>query len=277
MFLSKTHIKLNFLNCIKFDVNVVRTEAPTLVPASETCFSEKVEFKCTVTMTTKPKRNELIVYGYVHDIEKQKLVKQIIPSSIADVIIIFYPWIAEFKWHTDKHGNNARIVDDVTIESIEPKRWAVCISPHEISSDICNCYEWEFKLNNWSNNIGFEFGYVATPINEKIIDWNDGIGNNEEWEHYTINICVFTFFRLFGKNKRNVEVMKHDNPTQTYQITVKTGDRFKVRIDFKDKDIKLYYNDQFVNSVYKNEIPDSVVAAASIYDGSITVTKTNYE
>ena len=60
-------------------------------------------------------------------------------------------------------------------------------------------------------------------------------------------------------------------------MTVKAGDRFKVRIYFKDKDIKLYYNDQFVNSVYKNEIPDSVVAAASIYDGSITVTNTNYE
>ena len=149
-----------------------------------------------------------------------------------------------------------------------------CVFQSVISSDICDWYEWEFKLNEWETNWAFEFGYVATPITETIVNWNDAIGNNMKWDHYTINICVFDHFRLFGKNTEDQPVMKHDG--NKFKITLTKGDRFRIRIDFKDKDIKIYYNDQFVNSMYKNEIADSVVAAVSI-SGSITVTNTDYQ
>ena len=70
--------------------------------------------------------------------------------------------------------------------------------------------------------------------------------------------------------------MRHDT-NQLAIVAPKMEDRFRVRIDFKDKDIKLWYNDTFVNSCYKDEIPASAVAAASIYGGSITVTTTDYQ
>ena len=226
-------------------------------------------------------KRELIVFGYIHDIERDKLLQQIIPSSIATVIMLFYPYIDEFRWDDTKYGKNLLIENDKTVRTIEAEQWAVCISPHEISHVICNWYEWEFKLNDWNTNTALEFGFIATPINETIPDWNDGMASNNTLKHYSINICCFDYFRLFGENitADNVSnaVMRHDKNGQKFIMKPKPGDRFKVRIDFNEKHIKLYYNDRYVNSVYNGVIPNSVVAAAALYDGSITATTSDYE
>ena len=103
-------------------------------------------------MATKSKQNELLIYGFIHDIERQQLWNQIIPSSIALVILLFYPRIDEFKWDKDKHGVNATIVDDTKARAFGIRsvywQWAVCVSENIISSDSCNWYEWELKLNH---------------------------------------------------------------------------------------------------------------------------------
>ena len=82
--------------------------------------------------------------------------------------------------------------------------------------------------------------------------------------------------RLYGKEHRNVALKRHDT-NEILRYIAQTGDRFTVRINFKDKDIKLWYNDEFINSCYKDGIPDSVVAAASIHGGGITVIRTDYQ
>ena len=69
----------------------------------------------------------------------------------------------------------------------------------------------------------------------------------------------------------------HDKPDDHFIITPKAGDKIRVRIDFNDQDIKLYYNDQFINSVFKHEISNAVVPAVSVLCVDITVTGINYE
>ena len=229
-------------------------------------------------MATKAKKNELLVYGYVRDIERQKILQQTIPSlTIASVIILFYPWIDEFKWDQNNHGKNAIIVDDKTIEVKRKGAWAICISSNIISSDLCNWYKFQLELNTFTGGcIAIEFGFVATPIKNKISKFDTYLGEDPDDDHYSINISYANNFRIFGKGSHRQIMIKHDTKKEA-KVHAQVGDKFRVRIDFIDKDIKLWYNDQYVNCCYKNTTPDSVVAAVSIYKGGITVIKTDYQ
>ena len=225
-------------------------------------------------MTTKSKQNELLIYGYIHEIEN--LLDQIIPSSIALVISLFYPRIEEFKWDDDKHGVNATIINDKTARAIGIGsvywQWAVCVSGNIISSDLCDWYEWELKLNHWNDRqSAFRFGFVAVPIDDTIKNWDEGLLHKEDYKHYTIDVCNgISAFRAGPK----FDYIKYDGWNY---LKPKVGDRFKVRIDFKDREIKLWYNDKFVDSVYKDAIPDVVVPAACLMTTDITIINTDYE
>ena len=238
-------------------------------------------------MSAKPRRNELIVCGYIRDIEKQNILRQIIPTSIAYVVMLFYPWIGEFKWDQNNHGDNAKIINDKSVQAIDPVRWSLCISSQIIASDLCNWYEWEFKLDGWVPRGAFEFGFIATPIEETINGWNEGIGEEEHYDHFGINISTANCFRLYGKGYRakvvNSSGANTDFEDDIYddgvEVIPKAGDRFKLRIDFREKYIKLFYNDEFVNDIYQGLISDSVVPAVSVYNAGmgVTVLSTDYE
>lgn len=226
-------------------------------------------------MATEPKKNELLAYGYIRDIDNQNLLQQVIPSSIATIIMMFYPWIEEFKWDKINHGKNAKIIDDNTIRTVTKGTWAICISPHVISSDICDWYEWECKLNDWASRAVLEVGFIDSNLKKSIPNYDEPMGSNIKNEQYSFNICSLNYFRLYGKGHSSTTVKMHDTNKRAVSIP-KKGDTFRVRIDFKSKNMKLWYNDEYINSAYQDIISESVVAAASIYDGSLTVTKTDY-
>ena len=93
------------------------------------------------------------------------------------------------------------------------------------------------------------------------------------YKHYTIDVCN-GISRSIIRAGPKYDYIKFNGSNH---FRVQTGDRFKVRIDFKDRDIKLWYNDKFVDSVYKDTIPDVVIPAASLMTAGITVIHTNYE
>ena len=227
------------------------------------------------------KKNELIVFGYIRCIEKKKLLTQIIPMSIATVIMLFFPWIDEFKWNKDQYGTNIKFIDDTKLKPIEEHKWSIAVGSDIISSDLCNWYQYEFELQKWSDNVAIEFGFIETPINETIKDWEATMSPTREEPHFSINICCLSYFRLFGKdiitdNVKNA-VRCVDKPAVSYKMKPKNGDRFKTRIDFKERCIKLWYNDEYVNSVYKGVMPLSVVVAFALSGGEINVINTDWE
>ena len=229
-------------------------------------------------MAAKSKKYQLLIYGYIREFERHSHLNQIIPESIFLVIHLFYPRIEDFKWYKLKHGEAVTIVDDKTITTSrgdEYSKHAVCVSPNIISSDICEWYEWEFKVNNWTDyDSGVRFGFVAIPFEETIIDWNKGLGYEHKWDHYAIDICLTpAHFRVCGVFTRIYHI---DEPKER-TVAICEGDTLRVRIDFKDQDIKLYYNDEYVNCVYQNEIPKVVIPAASVCCADITVIHTDYE
>eukprot|EP01084_Bolivina_argentea_P260087 439107_1 len=145
---------------------------------------------------------ELVVFGFIRNLETNEFLWcMLIPTSITNIILHFFPPIPSFRWNKTIKGNNMIIVNETTIETASESDWKN-IKIHNLS---CSGF-----VDNNAVNIGF-----------------------------------------------------------------KDGDKIKLKINFIEKNCRLYYNDIFVGIVYKNIPLQPMVVAASLHQGKLRVCQWN--
>eukprot|EP01084_Bolivina_argentea_P013470 25286_1 len=214
------------------------------------------------------KNTERAIYGYVRNVEINSMLYNNVPNAIKDIIIEYFKYI--FNWKDSTHGSYLTFLDD-NIAQIKSTRqqWIFLTMKHVLSIDelieTCVCFEWEIKMktiNTNGNFIAFMIGFVEHPAETSIDKYNHRyFGSNYDTQKYQFGVYVsslYTVFRKYGKHGNHIPVEKgNDKPWQS-------GDRFKLKIDFTNKQIQLYYNDEFIGILYK-DIPNKLVPTVAFY------------
>eukprot|EP01083_Nonionella_stella_P227353 806735_1 len=130
---------------------------------------------------------ELVVFGFIRNLERNEfLLCMLIPTSITNIILHFFPPIPAFKWNKTIKGNNMIIVDETTIEVASSSDWTSSFADFYISPEMIDWYEWTVELQNWDrtnisdiNQPALMTGFVLHPIHTSVNNYNTYLGSGE--------------------------------------------------------------------------------------------------
>jgi len=151
-----------------------------------------------------------------------------------------------FTWNATKRGRNIRFLED-KVKSYG--KWGLCMpSSLVISDQNCIEYEFEIKIENDSHEKGSSImmGFIYHSLTiEDTIDYNNNLMDIDDSKQFVFQIGYGKDgeFQFYGKNKGLSDSAK-------LPFTFSDDDTFKLRINFKRKDIELYYNDTFVATIF---------------------------
>eukprot|EP01084_Bolivina_argentea_P125975 223126_1 len=262
-----------------YDIQWMRDYLPHLIK------TQRVRTRCFKHILSKKAQDELLVFGYIYEC----INNNVISWSIIDVIIFFYTGFDEFSWDRKKNVLRIRFIDDKTITTkVKAGGWSGCLSNQIVTSKLCKWYEWEFKLNKWSKNAEIHFGFIGDPETISDYDWDTFFQlGSMHWK-------FSPFFITVGGNRRNnnftttgtKEIISLAPKQKKYEFKVECGDLFKMRLNFQQRRIHLYFKDKFINTVYgcnantvcgcNAKIPDSVIPAISLTGAEVSVVHTDY-
>lgn len=191
----------------------------------------------------------------------------------------------KFSWNKkeNNHGIDLYFMPTrIAATTADNAQWTSCCSNEIIDSHLCDYYEYETEIIYWD--------YIKTCIglgvadkdivNENIdIDWSTFIGNSL----YGIDAFAVRIngslhyedhFSFYDYDDQEYKTLKNRSETE---IKFKKNDKIRVGIDFKKKCMKIYYNDNYINSVYHGKMPDQIIFIASLWAAQIRVGRTNYK
>eukprot|EP01084_Bolivina_argentea_P079905 144829_1 len=201
----------------------------------------------------------LLLFGWVN--ENQNIISTKIPVSLVELMFeFFYINFPPFKWDTIKYGRGLTFTSDATVKEMMGTN-GICVGNHVISSNVYSMFEWEIRIDECEKGQIF-MGLVHTPIRETVTNWDTHLGIFNSSEQYYVLIDTFYQKKFFKWKDAGQSAHCHKKGTSNY--IWKKGDRFKIRIDFKQKHASLYYNDEFISIVFTN-IAEEVLPALALY------------
>ena len=206
------------------------------------------------------KKLELVVYGFVKDID----VLCEIPNVIKDLIIEFAKFC--FNWKNSKHGDGYTFNDEEPTKLAAPENWWSFLAINDvISSDICDRFEWglTFKQEG-SDFFAFMFGVVKHPRDESIKKWNYGwFGEDKTTKSKQFGCCINNHLdavRIYGGPPET----EYDEFGKIEWKESNNEGKIVLIVDFVTNEIRLVYNDKDLGVVFQN-VPDKVVPAVTIH------------
>ena len=158
-----------------------------------------------------------------------------IPQLINNHCILFYEL---FTWYKNDKQQGVKFISDTEAKSIADG-WTTCLFENVISNDICDKFSITFKVISFRMNKDtpdFDIGYtLENTIEESMKEWYSplGEGNNKQTSA-SWNICGST---LYSYTRRGLSTVKMN-------VKYSVGDTFRLLFDFKEKKVKIYYNDE---------------------------------
>lgn len=160
-----------------------------------------------------------------------------IPQLVNNHIMLFYEL---WTWYKGNYGAGLKFISDSEVTCEDNIGWKTCMFENAISQEICNKFNITFKLKE-AESIDFYIGYTkGETIESSIRSWSDQIGEgyNEEtscaWDVYDDELC------FSGEGECFVNVVE--------DITYSVGDLFKLVIDFEANAVRIYHNDNELDS-----------------------------
>lgn len=203
---------------------------------------------------------ELMVYGYTREVERQNLLSEMIPNEIKREIMKWTKSVFDWK-NCVPRRRGYTIVNENEIKYTSVG-WSKLALKYDLSIRDGNKFEWELEPIQLSSRMGrpnmsWMMGFVQSPLEQSITDYQSAF-----WEKYHFGIHI---------NSGGGNIVKYGrdgNHCQIYpqtHIDYKVNDRIRLVLDFKDKTIALYYNEQFAAVVYK-DIPDVLCPVICCYN-----------
>ena len=202
------------------------------------------------------KIDDALVFGYMRRLKVLWKLKNI-PHDINNMIFIFYHRsLDEFAFNPKQCGSNVKFSDNNRRISYLHSSSRTIASNHIISSELCDIYSFEIGTakNLNSSNCIIAMGFMYDPITDSCQDFDVGLLS----------------YAQYGKIL-NIHTSIDLHPYQSSRPAIKcknfkTGDRFKLEINFIKKNISLYYNAEFINVMFKNiDITKKYVPALELY------------
>ena len=157
--------------------------------------------------------------------------------------------------------------------STNKSKWGVAISNVIISRKSCDIYKFEIEILDISSSCdsSIMIGFInKSLLNTNVMEYNSNL-NVYNKKQFAIRISNNNeYISLHGQHKTKDEL------PQSFDI--KNGDRFELAIDFKRKQIKLYHNDVFVDTIFERlslKKHTEFVPCVALFNSTIQVTKSS--
>eukprot|EP01084_Bolivina_argentea_P189665 326132_1 len=179
----------------------------------------------------------------------------------------------KFVWCSSKCGRYIRFIDN-KVNAYGP--WNISLpSSLIISNDNCIEYEFEIKMHSNSHERGSSLmmGFIYQElITNDSIDYNNNLVNidNDKQFVFQIGYGKSGLFKFYGKHK-----VLSDSIQLPYSFN--NDDTFKLRINFKQRNIELYYNDRYIGTIF-NEIPINIklIPCVALKNAQISIINSKY-
>ena len=204
-----------------------------------------------------PKRQQLLVFGYIHDWNKQKNAATI-PETLIKTFNSFYP--VDIKFHTKIHGGFTFSNNDTYATMPYPKFsasiYSTAMIDKIISAEMCKRFEIKYRFEIMENasagldgigghDGGFAIGYLPSSDLYNFHFNYAPLGEDNQQNCFDDNSVGIYFMPRGVWERRNhlKRLLVSD------RAPLSDDDTFGLVFDFESDEMKIFHNDKYISSV----------------------------